>query len=81
MAMNLLRSFHIIAGIEPLYSEQSGDVRIVLAESDVNEANYGAVTILIESFLIGIIDMKARYPEFITLEMLQDNEINPLRTS
>lgn len=63
--LTLIRSLHIIAGAHPDYSIENGLMRISLAPGSLNERGKSAAEVLLESFVIGMLDLERKYEEFI----------------
>ena len=64
---NLIRSLTIVAGIRPDYSIESGSMRLSIETAGIDEKQLAIVRVLVESFIIGVLDIERKYKDFITI--------------
>lgn len=67
--LNLIRSLTIIAGITPDYTIENGSMRVSLAPEALDEAKRSIARVLLEAFVIGMLDLERRYKSFITIQI------------
>jgi uncharacterized protein YsxB (DUF464 family) len=67
--LNLVRSLTIIAGIRPDYRVEDGFMKVSLATGKLDERNKSIAGVLIESFIIGMLDLERKYKGFITVTL------------
>ena len=65
--LNLIRSLTIIAGIKPDYAVESGSMRLSIETAGIDEKRLSIVRVLVESFIIGVLDIERKYKDFITI--------------
>jgi uncharacterized protein YsxB (DUF464 family) len=65
--LNLVRSLTIISGTRPDYSIENGIMRLSLAAGSLDDKNKLIVKVLLESFIIGMLDLERKYREFISV--------------
>jgi uncharacterized protein YsxB (DUF464 family) len=72
-ALTLLKSVTMIAGIRPEYSVKEGllDLRINVKELSAEKKNI--LRVLLESFMIGILDLKKAYPDLFAIKTIAEN--------
>ena len=73
-ALTLLRSITIMGGINPDYNINEGLMEIRMhVEALSDEQNY-ILRVLLESFLIGMLDMQKKYPDEIVIKTAAANQ-------
>jgi uncharacterized protein YsxB (DUF464 family) len=70
--LNLVRSLTIMAGVTPDYSIGNGFMRLSLATGSLDKASISIVSVLLESFIIGMLDLERKYREYITVRINQN---------
>lgn len=70
--LNLVRSLTIIAGVTPVYSVENGYMNISLATGSLDESVTSIVSVLLESFIIGMLDLERKYSDYITVLINQN---------
>ena len=73
-ALTLLRSITIIAGINPDYTIKDGLMEFRIHVNALSDEQNGIIRVLLESFLIGMLDMKKKYPDVITVRTIAENK-------
>lgn len=73
-ALTLLRSITIIAGINPDYAINEGLMEIRFHGSALNDEQKTIIRVLLESFLIGMLDMQKKYPDEITIQTVAQTQ-------
>lgn len=73
-ALTLLRSITIIAGINPDYTIKEGFMTIRLHFDAMGAEQKTITRVLLESFLIGMLDMQKKYPDEITIQTVAENK-------
>jgi uncharacterized protein YsxB (DUF464 family) len=66
-ALNLVRTFRIIAGIDPDYTIENGLMRLSIKTKGIDEKNLPTVSVLLESFIIGMLDLERKYTNLISI--------------
>jgi uncharacterized protein YsxB (DUF464 family) len=59
--LNLVRSMTIIAGVSPEYKVENGLMRLSLATGGLDKVKKSIARVLIESFIIGMLDLERKY--------------------
>jgi len=67
-ALTLLRSIKIVGNIDPDYTFDDGMLQFSVKVSELDSKKKQVLKILIESFIIGILDLKQQYKDFITIQ-------------
>jgi uncharacterized protein YsxB (DUF464 family) len=65
--LNLIRSLTIIAGVKPDYTIENGSMRMSLDTGGLDVKRLTIVKILVEAFLVGMLDIERKYKSFITI--------------
>lgn len=73
-ALTLLRSITIIAGINPDYTIKDGFMEFRVHVNALGDEQNAIIRVLLESFLIGMLDMKKKYPDVITIRTTAENK-------
>ena len=73
-ALTLLRSITIIAGINPDYTINEGLMEFRFHAEAVTDEQKTIIRVLLESFLIGMLDMRKKYPDEIAVQTVAKNE-------
>ena len=73
-AMTLLRSITMIAGINPDYTIKDGLMEIRTRVDTIGAEQKNIVKVLLESFLIGMLDMQKKYPDEMFIETAAENK-------
>lgn len=73
-ALNLLRSITIIAVINPDYTIKEGLMEIRMHVDTISAEQMIITRVLLESFLIGMLDMQKKYPDEIAIETIAENK-------
>lgn len=73
-ALTLLRSITIIAGINPDYTINEGRMEIRMHVDAMNDGQKTIIRVLLESFLIGMLDMQKKYPDEIAIKTAAENQ-------
>lgn len=73
LAQNLLRSITIIADIRPEYRVGDGFMELRIRTGDLDGEKRKTVSALLESFLIGMLDVKRQNPDFISIRTEIEN--------
>ncbi len=73
-ALTMLKSITLIAGVKPEYNVREGflDFRIRIKELSAETKNI--LRVLLESFMIGILDMKRAYPGLFAVRGVTQNK-------
>lgn len=71
-ALNLLRSTAIMAGIRPVYETENGFMSMSLSLRGLDEGQINTLAVLLESFLIGMLDLQKENPGFIEIQKVLD---------
>jgi uncharacterized protein YsxB (DUF464 family) len=66
-ASNLFRSLKIVGNIEPEYSMDEGMIRLTVALPGLDPERKRVLKVLLESFIIGMLDLKEQYKDIIAL--------------
>jgi uncharacterized protein YsxB (DUF464 family) len=69
--LNLIRSLTIIAGVRPDHTIENGSMRVSVKTSGLDEGKLSIVRVLLEAFVIGMLDLERRYKSLITLQINQ----------
>lgn len=72
-ALNLVRSLKIIGDLHPDTSIEDGLIDVKVAVDNRNRDTMEIARILVESFLIGMLDLEKKYRDFITIETVTGN--------
>ncbi len=72
-ALTLLRSITIIAGINPDYTINEGLMAIRMHVDAVSVEQQAIIKVLLESFLIGMLDMQKKYPDEFVIHTVAEN--------
>ena len=59
--LNLVRSMTIMTGISPEYTIESGLIRLSIETGRLDDETLSIARVLIESFLIGVLDVERKY--------------------
>ncbi len=70
--MNLLRSVAMIAGIRPEYDNEDGLFRLTIVMKGLDEVRTAIVRVLVESFMIGMLDLEKAHPGFIEINTVME---------
>lgn len=73
-ALTLLRSITIIAGINPDYTINEGLMEFRFHVDTLSAEQKMITRVLLESFLIGMLDMQKKYPDEIAIETIAENK-------
>lgn len=73
-ALTLLRSITIIAGINPDYTINEGLMEIRMHVDTMGADQKTITRVLLESFLIGMLDMQKKYPDEIAIHTVAENQ-------
>ncbi|MBP7735923.1 MAG: ribosomal-processing cysteine protease Prp [Spirochaetes bacterium] len=73
-ALTLLRSITIIAGINPDYTINEGLMEFWFHGSALNAEQKTIIRVLLESFLIGMLDMRKKYPDEIAIQTVAQTQ-------
>jgi uncharacterized protein YsxB (DUF464 family) len=65
--LNLIRSLRIIAGISPEYTIENGLMKLSVALEGIDEGTTSVIRILLESFIIGMLDLQRKYADIISV--------------
>jgi uncharacterized protein YsxB (DUF464 family) len=65
--LNLVRSLTIVASVQPDYTIESGSMRVSLQTGGLDQKRLSIVKVLLESFIIGMLDIERKYKSFITV--------------
>jgi uncharacterized protein YsxB (DUF464 family) len=68
-ASNLLRSLKIVGSIEPEYSMGDGIMRLEVALQGLDQEKKNVLKVLLESFIIGILDLGEQHKDIIALNL------------
>lgn len=66
-ALNLLRSMAVIAGIRPVFVTKDGYMSMSVSIIGLEKGQIDTMKVLIESFLIGMLDLQKENPGFIEI--------------
>lgn len=66
-ALTLLRSIAIIAEIKPEYRIEDGLLDVTVTVNSLNAEKKTIIRVLLESFMIGMLDLNKKYPDVITI--------------
>ena len=69
-ALNLIRSLDIIGELRPGCSIEDGLIEMKIDLKDLGREKTHTARILIESFLIGMLDLEKKYKDFISIDLL-----------
>ena len=72
-ALTLLRSITIIAEIKPESTIEDGLLDFTIEYSSLSEGKKQVVRVLLESFLIGMLDLNKKYQDMITIRTVTEN--------
>ncbi len=67
-SLNLLRSIAIMTGIRPVYVSEDGFMSISLSLLGLDERQVSTLAVLLESFIIGMLDLQKENPGFIEIQ-------------
>jgi uncharacterized protein YsxB (DUF464 family) len=73
-ALTLLRSITIIGVINPDYTIKEGLMEIRMHVDTLSTEQKTITRVLLESFLIGMLDMQKKYPDEIAIETIAENK-------
>jgi uncharacterized protein YsxB (DUF464 family) len=73
-ALTLLRSITIVAGINPDYAIKDGLMEIRMHVDTISAEQKTIARVLLESFLIGMLDMQKKYPDEIAIQTIAENK-------
>jgi len=73
-ALTLLRSITIIAGTNPDYTIKEGIMSIRMHFDALGAEQKTITRVLLESFLIGMLDMQKKYPDEIAIQTVAENK-------
>ncbi|OHD64211.1 MAG: hypothetical protein A2176_01085 [Spirochaetes bacterium RBG_13_51_14] len=71
-AQTLVRSMTIIAGIRPDYTIENGYMDVTIRINELNEEKTKILKVLLESFMIGMLDLREKHPDIITMRTVQE---------
>jgi uncharacterized protein YsxB (DUF464 family) len=71
-ALTLLRSITIIAGMNPDYTINEGLMEIRMHVDSMSAEQKTITRVLLESFLIGMLDMQKKYPDEIAIQTVAE---------
>ncbi len=67
--LNLVRSLTIISGTRPDFSIENGIMRLSLAMGSLDDKIKSIIAVLLESFIIGMLDLERKYRDFISVNI------------
>ncbi len=73
-ALTLLRSITILSGTNPDYTINEGLMEIRMHVDTLNDEQKTITRVLLESFLIGMLDMQKKYPDEIAIQTVAENQ-------
>ncbi|MBN2159961.1 MAG: ribosomal-processing cysteine protease Prp [Spirochaetes bacterium] len=73
LALTLLRSITIIANIRPEYAAEDGFMEFRIRIGDLDAQRKNTVSTLLESFMIGMLDVQKSNPDYIEIRTVIDN--------
>jgi uncharacterized protein YsxB (DUF464 family) len=72
-ALTLLRSITVIAEIKPDYTIKDGLLDFTIGVSSLSTEKKRIIQVLLESFIIGMLDLNKKYPDLITIRTVAEN--------
>jgi uncharacterized protein YsxB (DUF464 family) len=72
-ALTLLRSITIMAEIKPEYRIEDGLLDLTVTFNSLNAEKKNIIRVLLESFMIGMLDLNKKYPDLITIHTVTEN--------
>lgn len=68
LSLNFLKSLILIAGFNPEYEQRNGYLSVLIKPEDTDQDEMKTFIILMDSFILGINDLKNNYPDLIEIE-------------